>query len=416
MRYWCALAAVVMLAGIAAGCSYDDPQAVQSSCVVTVAAGEDIGAALAAQPSGATVCLRPGRHGPLTVGQPIADGITLQGAGPDSTTIAAEQSDGLLVLDAAGFTLADVTVDGGRPAGIYAARATDLTLRNVRVQSATFGIHIDDSSTSRFDDVTVTGSETVGVLLRRGATLTGERVYVSQTAGTGVSAVAGAASLELRDSEIDGTNGPGLFAGQEGCATLGPGTLDVPPCFYENLPSFVGDARVTLERLTIHNGKGTGLVFFPGVQAQLHGATVTRQELTGLFAWGADVEVVESEFADNAEHGIEYRAYPDPRGEVLRAGTGTIRDTIVRTTRPLHGSELGGGVLSQGVPLTVRHTEVQENHGIGVSYQTGARGEVAANIIVNNDSIGLCIGPSADVEVHDNLIGGNRSDNPDACR
>jgi len=326
-------------------------------------------------------------------------------------------AEALVAIGADQLVLEDTAIRGGNPAAVYAARVPRVELRRVQVQGAVFGVHADDGATVALEDVTLTGGTGVGLLLQRGASIAGERVRVLETAGTGVSAINHAAALTLRDSEIRGTQAAGLFAGIAGCGNLPPGSLFVPECFYQDPPSYVASTRVELERVSVHDARGPGLVLFPGVQATLRGAEVVRCEFTGLFAWGATADVADSTFDDNAEHALEYRAYPDPRDpeSVVLPGGGAITDSTVQNTRPLESGALGGGVLAQGARLAVVGSAIQGNAAIGVSYQNGATGEVSGSRILNNGGIGLCLAPGTAVAVRDTTITGNALNSANAC-
>jgi hypothetical protein len=322
------------------------------------------------------------------------------------------------------LTLTNVSIHGGSPAGMYIGLTPEVTLRGVRVEAANFGLHIDDGSRAQLEDVTLTGSAEVGLLVRQGASVTGSQVRVVANAGTGVSAIAKPGPVTLRDSEIGPANGPGLFMGAAGCDDLPPASLEVPECFLKDPPSFIADGRVELERVTLHDTVGPCLVFFPGTRADIRDSTLTRCELTGLFAWGAEANVTRTTFDDNAEHALEYRAYPDPRGDILREAAGVIADSVIRNTRPLEGPVLGalgpgpvlgGGILAQRSRIDVRNTEISANRDIGLSYVNGSGGEVTGNRIHNNGNSGLCILSGTRVTVRDNVLTGNRNNDLNAC-
>jgi hypothetical protein len=247
---------------------------------------------------------------------------------------------------------------------------------------------------------------------------------VLDTFGTGVSAINGAGQVTLRDSEISRVAAAGLFAGVAGCEDLPPASLEVPECFLRDPQSQISTISVTLERVTLADTRGPCLVFFPGVRADVRGSTFTRCELTGLFAWGATADVSDSRFEDNAEHALEYRAYPDPRGAVVLAASGTIQNTVVRATRPLEGEVagavfpapvLGGGILAQGSRLVLRNNEIAANRDIGISFVNRSSGDVTGNRITANGGYGVCLLPDAQVQMRDNAVSGNRSDALTVC-
>jgi hypothetical protein len=322
------------------------------------------------------------------------------------------------------FSLTGVTIRGGQPAGIYVAKARELRMRDVEIQGANFGLHLDENAIANLDDVRIVESTGVGLLLQRGGTVTGTGVRVLDTSGTGVSAINGPGLLTLRDSEISRVAAAGLFAGVAGCADLPPASLEVPACFYDDMENRISTARVVLERVRMEDTTGPCLVFFPGARAEVRGSTFVRCELTGLFAWGARADVSTTTFEDNAEHALEYRAFPDPRAGILREAFGAIEDVIVRGTRPLEGAilgdlgpgpVLGGGILAQAARLEIRRTEVTSNRDIGVSFVNGSSGALDGVRITNNGGAGLCIVAGSTVTVTDTTIAGNRTDSPSAC-
>jgi parallel beta-helix repeat protein len=333
------------------------------------------------------------------------------------------KGEGMVLNGRQRFTLDRVTVRGGDPAGIYVARAGELMLRDVQVESANFGIHLDFSANAIAENVTLAGTTGVALLLQRGGTIEGRSIHILD-ASTGVSAINGAGLVTLRDSEISQVDFVGFFAGVAGCEDLPPASLDVPACFYENLGERVSTIRVRLERVHIDDTRGPCLVFFPGVHADLRESKFTRCELTGLFAWGAVADVHGSTFENSAEHAVEYRAFPDPRGDVIAPASGTIEDSIFRGTRPLEGEilgargpgpVLGGGILAQGSNLVLRRNDVSDNRDIGIAFINRSTGEVTDNRITGNGNVGLCLPPGSAVTVQNNTISGNRSDSPTAC-
>ena len=348
--------------------------------------------------------------------------VTLRDA--DVAHAAGARGEGMVLNGWQRFTLADVTVRGGDPAGIYVARARELSLRAIRVEKAKFGLHLDENARATADDISLLESSGVGLLLQRGATVEGRNVRVLDTFGTGVSAINGAGPVSLRDSEISRVAAAGLFAGVAGCEDLPPASLEVPECFLKDPSSQISSIAVTLERVTMADTRGPCLVFFPGVRADVRGSSFTRCELTGLFAWGATADVSDSRFEDNAEHALEYRAYPDPRAPVLLAASGTIQNSVIARTRPLEGEVagvlfpspvLGGGILAQGARLVLRNNEIAANRDIGVSFVNRSGGEVTGNRITGNGGYAVCLLPDAEVVMRENSIAGNRSDALTAC-
>ncbi len=359
--------------------------------------------------------------GVAAVDQP--GGLTLRRAAI-SGALPGTKGEALVLNGNAAFTLIDVTVHGGTPAGIYVANARALTMQRVRIDTAVFGLHLDHNTPATLTDVGILNSTGVGLLVQRGATVNGSGMYVLDAKGTGVSLINGPGPFTLRDSRIERVVAAGLFAGVAGCADLPPASLEIPPCFYDDLPGQISTARVTLERLHMADTQGPCLVFFPGSRAEIRESRFTRCELTGMFAWGATVDIAGATFEDNAEHAIEYRAFPDPRREVIRAAEGTVQDTVIRGTRPLQGAVLGsadaapvlgGGLLAQGSRMSLLRVTVEANRDIGVAYVNRSTGQVHDSRILDNGNWGLCVFAGSAVEAGGNDLRGNRSDSPAVC-
>lgn len=384
-------------------------------CATTVLPGQDIAAAIAAASPGATVCLGRGEHRPFALDRSAPANVVLQSAAGGRAVIVAEAGDGIVLLGTRGLTLAELDIRGGAPAGIYAAATADLRLRAITLDGSAIGVHIDDGASATLDEVTIRRASDLGLLVRRGAAVDGTAVRVIESGGAGIAAVAGAGPLSLREALVERAAGPGIFVGSPGCGNLGAATLEVPDCFYADLDAYLSDTIVRLEGVTVRDGPGTGIVLFPGVRAEIRRSTVSRQELTGIFAWGASVEISESLFTQNAEHAVEYRAYPDPRREVRRLAIGSIRASQVRGTRPFGGPVLGGGILVQGGDVTVAGNDVRENAGIGIAYVNGATGAIRDNGIYNNGGSALCLATTGMPAVAGNRVSGNRADEIGVC-
>ena len=394
------------------------------ACDSRVQPGSDIAAAARAAPANSVLCLAPGQHRAAVLGRATAQGLTIR-AEESARTFIIGRRDSLIVDSARDLTIEGLRVDGGNPAGIYAVAAENLTLRDITVEGATFGIHADNGATVRLERVVITKSTGVGLLVRGDASVTGDKVRVLETAGAGISMIDEARQLTLRDSEVNGTAAVGLFAGIAGCADLPPASLEVPACFTDNLDWFLSGAKVTLEGVALRNTTGPCAVFFPGVEATVSASTFERCELTGLFGWGSTVTVTDSRFTDNAEHALEFRAYPRPDGPVRSPMAATVTGTLVQTTRPLegpilgataaNGPVLGGGILAQRASLTIRDTTIEGNRDIGVSYVNGSTGVVENTRILKNGTMGLCLTSGAEVTVRNTQIVGNGNDRTDAC-
>ena len=384
-------------------------------CTALVPAGDDIERAIANAGPEAVVCLAAGIHRPFVVDRGAPAGMTIRAAVAGTSTVIGGSDAAVQIRGATRLTVADLTVRGGASAAVVAAQADDLTLRDLRAHGGMIGVDLDGGTSAQLAGVTIRDATDAGLVVRRGARVAAERLSVLESAGTGVAVLAGAGMVTIRDSEIGGALGPGVFAGVPGCGNVNPATLTAPDCFMRDPEGYMSDLQVELDTVLLRDGPGTGLVFFPGVRAELRSVTVRRWGMAGLFAWGATVDVTGSTFDASTGHGIEYRAFPDPRGPVIRTAAGTIADTSVRGTRALGGPVLGAGIMARGAQLAIGRTLVADNQGGGMAFGYGTTGEVAESSVLDNGGAGICFGPDVRVEVRDTTVTGNVSDEINAC-
>jgi len=385
--------------------------AADEPCSVTLQSGDDVGQAAS---RGRVVCLAPGTYNPFVIDRTSVNGVTVRGLDPERSVVQTSSSADVVVYGANNATLSNLTVRG--PKGVYVARSTGVTLDRVRVDSAALAVHIDESSTATLSNVAISHASEVGLLVRNNASVEGSGLSVTDSTLVAVAAAKNANSLTLRDSEVARAGkGPGIFAGISGCAELEAATLDISPCFYSNPGSYLSQTKVLLERVKVHDGPGTGLVFFPGVTAEVHGVEVTGWGLTGMFAWGSTVHVAGGTFDQNEENAIEYRAFPDPRTSVMLRAKGSMEDTTIRRTKPYKGNVLGGGVVVQGAELSFTRSVISENAAFGLVYDNGASGQITDSRITQNADTGVCVLPGNNVEVRTTEITGNSNNDPRFC-
>lgn len=390
-------------------------------CTRRLSANANIQRVISLVRPGSIVCLPEGTfRGRLVMDRSTTPGIVLRGAGPGKTILEADGSDVLLILDQAYITIEKLTLRGGTPANAYVARSYLVAFQEVEVTGGGIGIHIDQRSASGIVDSRIHDVAHDGVLVRQGSSAGVRNSVIERNGGVGVSAVGRLGTVTVEGNQIMDNQGPGVFAGQTPCALLPPADVRAPACYLANLAAYVGQATLTLDRNVISGNGSTGLVFFPGTTGTLRSNTVAANRLTGLFAWGATVDAYANIFQANEEHGLEYRAYPDP----LRFGAlpapypipawGNLNDNVVRDTTRL-GSILGGGILSQGAVLRIFHNLVVLNAGIGISFVNGAGGSVEWNFVVNNGGSAVCLFRAGPVRVIANNVGLNLADQPGIC-
>jgi parallel beta-helix repeat protein len=393
----------------------------QDACTQT-ASPADAQAKINGASQGTVLCLDAGVYrGPLRVDD--KRGITIRGAGARQTIIAGGNVDALLVFRSQSVTFEDFTLFLGNPANAYVWGSQNVQFTRVDVGGGTIGIHYDNGSIGRISDSFVYAMSADGVLARNAADLTVERSWIFVNGGVGVSSVGSGSVLTVIRNIISDNGGPGVFAGVTPCALLPPGFVEVPDCYLTNLQRFVSDATVILDTNIVQASGSTGIVLFPGTRATMRNNRIWRNELSGLFGWGANLSSEGDEYDFNEEHAIEMRAYPDPlkypnipSGQRIRA-TGQINNAEIRNTVVLpETGTLGGGVLGQGANMDVTNSRIYRNRGIGVSYVNTSRGRINNNQIFENRGSAICIFRSTDVTASGNTIYGNVSDAIGVCR
>jgi parallel beta-helix repeat protein len=166
----------------------------------------------------------------------------------------------------------------------------------------------------------------------------------------------------------------------------------------------------------------TGIVLFPGTRGTFRNNHIWRNELSGLFVWGATMSSEGDEYDLNEEHAIEFRAYPDPLKYPQIPSSQRIRAVGVLNNNDIHDSvvlpetgTLGGGVLAQGANLDVTNSRVYANRGIGVSYVNTSLGRIMNNRIYDNRGSGICIFRAGNVITSGNVLTGNVNNTVGVC-
>jgi hypothetical protein len=420
LRY--VLLAAFPLAALIASTALPGREAVaQDACTQTASPG-DAQSKINAAAQGAVLCLDAGVYrGPLIVEN--KRGITVRGAGARQTIVAGGAVDGLLVFGSRDITFEDFTLFLGHPANAYISRSQNVDFRRIDAGGGTIGLHYDNGSIGRISDSFVYAMKADGILARNAADVSVERSWIFVNGGVGVSTVGSGSVMNVVRNIISDNGGPGVFSGVTPCALLPPGFVEVPDCYLRNLPSFVSDATVILDTNIVQASGSTGVVLFPGTRATMRHNRLWRNELSGLFGWGANLSSEGDEYDGNEEHAIEMRAYPDPlkypnipTGQRIRA-TGQINNAEIRNTVVLpETGTLGGGVLGQGANMDVTNSRIYRNRGIGVSYVNTSRGRINNNEIYENRGSAICIFRADDVTAAGNNIYGNVNDTVGVCR
>jgi hypothetical protein len=130
-----------------------------------------------------------------------AAGLTLRDSEIGSADAPAP-ADAMIALDAGQVTLDGVRFHGGNPTALYVARVSELTLRNVQIEAAMVGLHVDDGTPATLEDVTLSDTASYGLLIRREASVTADRLWMQRAGAAGV-LVSEAGSLVLQDSTVE---------------------------------------------------------------------------------------------------------------------------------------------------------------------------------------------------------------------
>ncbi len=412
------VAAIALVAGVAV--PRQQPAAEAAACT-TLARPDNIQSLIDGSRPGDVICMIPGVFlGPLRFDG--KSGVTVRGMGARVSIVAGGSHDSTLIFNSHDLTFEDFTLYYSHPSDAYVFNSQNVTFQSMDVGGGGIGIHYDVASIGRISDSSVYAIEGDAILIRRQSNVVVERNWVFLNGGVGVSTVGQTATTTISHNVISDSGGPGVFAGQTPCALLPPGVVEIPDCYLVNLPSFVGEANIILDGNVIQSSGSTGIVMFPGTRGTLTANHIWRNQLTGLFAWGANVSSQGDEFGANEEHAIEFRAYPDPikygdpatsfkvRASGLIAGD-DIHDSVVL---PQTGT-LGGGVLAQGANLDVINSRIHGNRGIGVSFVNTSLGNINGNTIYNNRGSAICVFRAGTVNIGANAISGHVDDTPGIC-
>jgi hypothetical protein len=397
------------------------PVAHAEPACTTLARPDNIQSLINAARPGDVVCTTGGVFlGPLRFDGKT--GVTLRGQGARETIVAGGTSDGMLIFNSHDLTFEDFTLYYSHPSDAYVYNSQNITFQRMDVGGGGVGIHYDVGSIGRISDSSIYAIQGDGVLIRRNSNVVVERNWILLNGGVGVSTVGQTATTTISHNVISDNRGPGVFAGQTPCALLPPGFVEIPQCYLSNLPSFVGQANIILDGNVIQASGSTGIVMFPGTHGTFTNNHIWRNQLTGLFAWGANVSSQGDEFAGNEEHAIEFRAYPDPIKYGDPATSYKVRASGVIANADIHDTvvlpqtgTLGGGVLAQGANLDVLNSRIHNNRGIGVSFVNTSLGNISGNSIYNNRGSAICVFHAGTVSIGTNQISGNADDTPGVC-
>ncbi len=371
-------------------------------------------AAVDAAGPGAVICVDAGTYaGPIVFNG--KSGVTLRGAGAPATTIAGGSRDALLVLNSRDISVQNLALSGGHPTDAYVSASQNVALQGVSADRGGIGVHFDNNSTGNLTSSVVDNSDTDGVLVRNGSGVRVDHSNIIDNHGAGVSAVGGDANVTIDSSLILRSGGPGVFVGQVPCAGLPGGSLYVPSCYYGNLGAYVSRITLAMNATTVQDSGNTGVVLFPGTNANFTGNHIVNNRLTGVFGWGASLNSAADEFAGNEEHALELRAYPAPGQQYLPANGRLSGDDVHDSVVLAASGKLGGGVLAQGAHVDVDASRVHNNRGIGISFVNGATGSATNDAVYNNGGSAICTYNTGAIYIAGDTLTGNANNTPGAC-
>ncbi len=381
------------------------------------------------------ICLEPGVYGRLLVNQ--KSNLLVFGAGQRQTVVTDGTQDHtcLLVLESQNIWLHNMSAYGCKVQGAYVGGSTDVLLSYIETAlgpigfqfqgstgtivssrahghgaaSATgFGALIQQNSDVKIGSSWFDNNAGFGILSQGNATLDVSETWVVSNRDGGVFTIRDSGRTTIRRSAI-ALNGLNVFAGVPGCAPLPPADASPPSCYLQNPGAYYSDIVVNMSYSVVHGSPGTGVVFFPGVQATLRRNTIQHNNVTGLFGWGAHVNSRHDRYTGNRENGVECRAYPAP--STGDRGRCEFTYTWIDRSRPLPGNVLGGGFVSEGARVYLRDSDVEYNWGVGITALHNSVGEISNNTVRGNGGSGLCISGSPNVAHFGNTYIGNRPGN-----
>lgn len=433
LRLTTLIAALVALIALAASASDGAPALAGGvPCDVGANPGNAQQKIDSAQP-GTVICLAQGDYDRLFVYQ--KSNLMITGAGIDRTTV----NDGpqnhtcLLVVESRDVWLDNMTAYDCRVQGAYAGDSTNIIFSRIETVRGPIGFQYRNSSgkisDSRAHDHHSSSGAAMGATAQYGANVTISDSTFDHNDGFGVLAQYGS-TLRLIDSRVEANSDGGVFtvkstgnttiidsvilnnklnvfAGMPGCAGLPVGSSAPPSCYVANPNAYRSNINITISDSTIHNAYGTGIVFFPGVDATLRRNLVQYNAVTGLFAWGAHVNSRHDRFSRNTENNVECRAYPDPSSG--DRGLCDFRYDTFDRARPLPGNSLGGGFVCEGARIALKDSVAEYNWGIGFMALHNCAGELSYDMARDNGGSGYCYSGVPGLSHHHNGRSGNRS-------
>lgn len=365
---------------------------------------------------GDVICLAGGvYYGPI--GFFNKSGVTVRGQGNKANIVVGGQREAILIFNSHDITLDNFTLFIGHASDAYINNSYNIALQSMDIGGGARGVLWDANSNGRISDGHIYSMENEGVIVRSGSSALIERTWVFSNNGVGVSILGQTGTTTIRGTIVSDNGAVGIFAGQPGCAPLPPAQLGAPACYRQNPNAYVTSGNVVIESSLIRTSS-PGIVMFPGTNLKMKLSKIWSNRFTGLFAWGARISSEGDEYADNEEHAIELRSYPDPFfvgfGYPLRGGGGIVNDDV-HNSRPLPGPALGGGVLAQGADVAVVNSNVHNNFGIGVSFANSAGGWITGNGIYNNGGSAICLYNANYTIIGGNNIFGNRNNTIGVC-
>jgi hypothetical protein len=267
-------------------------------------------------------------------------------------------------------------------AGILAAGAADIVLRNCRVErSATVGLLAADDSRIEATGSTIADCADTALVARDSAVIVAGQCAVLRPAGNGVYTV-GAGRVELTGCELAGTGFSAVHLGGQTEAVLAGCTIGESA---EHGVAVAGEALLTADETVLDGARMSGIVV-----SDRGDATIRRCQVSGA----RDGVVVRS------RHRVLIEDCGISRSR--RAGL-TVGDGAGAVVRGTTIAEAGtaGMVAEDGSLLIASDCEITGAGGSGLVVRAGARPEIRSTLIARTASNGVYVSDNAHLVLED---------------
>ena len=303
---------------------------------VDCSSGDDLGAAIEAAPSAASILIRGTCHGPILVDREIILSAVDEGA--------------MIHSVGAGATLAVVSTADER-----GSRTPLVEVRGLTISGGDPAVHVDEGASLSLSDVTVRDSRGFGAVVQLRGELSLSAVSLSMNAAGGIENRGG--RLRLVRSDISQNGGHGIANHEQAQTRVTDSLLsdnDGRGVWNENSATELVDSRIS--------GNGGGVYSDGRAYLDVSGSSIIDNAAvpsgSGVYlgaprvAIDGDVTIRKTDIARNsaAEEGGGLFMESGPRPVVLV-------DVLIADNR----AASGGGILNEGVPLVLERVTIVGN-------------------------------------------------------